>query len=359
MSALLVIINAHLAFHHENRIAVIASHCQRTYWLYPSPTGRRTSSVEDATAASDQQSAESDHSIRAAPADDANKYLPFRKIEDAILTNLRALFASTTIDEFTSTHTTLLAGALTLALSYINKATLTASPGSSAGTTTGTDAGPNAASASQLPSYNTAATATAAAVSTGNLTSRILVLSTSAALASQYIPLMNLTFAAQRLRIPLDILKLAGGAVLLQQASFTTSGLFLTPLVPATATPNPQGLLQYLFQAFLPDAPARRHLVPPTDVDVDFRAACFCHRRVVDEGFVCSICLSIFCKEGAAVIRERGDASAPGTGPCLTCGTKLTIGSVANRAGGDDGRRRKKKKKGATNGDANGVASSL
>lgn len=25
---------------------------------------------------------------------------------------------------------------------------------------------------------------------------------------------------------------------------------------------------------------------------MDFRAACFCHKRVVDIGFVCSICLS-------------------------------------------------------------------
>lgn len=43
---------------------------------------------------------------------------------------------------------------------------------------------------------------------------------------------------------------------------------------------------------FLPDQSSRRYLVPPTAVGVDFRAACFCHRRVVDVGFVCSICLS-------------------------------------------------------------------
>ncbi len=55
---------------------------------------------------------------------------------------------------------------------------------------------------------------------------------------------------------------------------------------------HPKGLLQYLMMAFLPDTTARRHLVAPTAVGVDFRAACFCHRRVVDVGFVCSICLS-------------------------------------------------------------------
>jgi hypothetical protein len=28
---------------------------------------------------------------------------------------------------------------------------------------------------------------------------------------------------------------------------------------------------------------------------VDFRAACFCHRQLIDIGFVCSVCLSVFC----------------------------------------------------------------
>ena len=31
-------------------------------------------------------------------------------------------------------------------------------------------------------------------------------------------------------------------------------------------------------------------------VSIIFRAACFCHRELIDVGFVCSVCLSIFCK---------------------------------------------------------------
>jgi transcription initiation factor TFIIH subunit 3 len=96
---------------------------------------------------------------------------------------------------------------------------------------------------------------------------------------------MNTTFAAQRLRIPIDILKLAGDTVFLQQASDATKGIYMQ-------LRNPQGLLQYLMMAFLPDQMSRKHLVAPTQEVVDFRAACFCHRRVVDIGFVCSICLS-------------------------------------------------------------------
>ena len=30
----------------------------------------------------------------------------------------------------------------------------------------------------------------------------------------------------------------------------------------------------------------------PTQDKIDFRAACFCHKNIVDIGFVCSVCLS-------------------------------------------------------------------
>lgn len=110
-------------------------------------------------------------------------------------------------------------------------------------------------------------------------------MSVSGDLANQYIPVMNSIFAAQRKRIPIDILKLAGDTVLLQQASDATGGVYMKP-------ERPEGLLQYLMMGFLPDATARRSLVMPSAGGVDFRAACFCHRKVVDIGFVCSVCLS-------------------------------------------------------------------
>ena len=74
----------------------------------------------------------------------------------------------------------------------------------------------------------------------------------------------------------------------LQQASDATHGTYIK-------LEHPRGLLQYLMMGFLPDQSSRGFLVPPTAVGVDFRAACFCHRRVVDVGFVCSICLSSEC----------------------------------------------------------------
>jgi transcription initiation factor TFIIH subunit 3 len=162
------------------------------------------------------------------------------------------------------------------------------------------------------------------------LQSRILIISVSSATGSahQYIPLMNGIFACQRLRVPIDVCKLSGDAVFLQQASDATKGIYMS-------LSEPRGLLQYLMMAFLPDQRSRKHLVLPTRVDVDFRAACFCHRRVVDVGFVCSICLSIFCEP-------------PENGDCLTCGTHLDLGAYGAKPALIA--RKKKKKKVRANG---------
>lgn len=195
--------------------------------------------------------------------EDTNKYRPFALIEECLLTSLRNLISTTSELDISSTTTTQMAGALTLALSYINKATLAYSD-------TDPSTKPTTLDSTDTPS---------------GLQSRILVVSVSGDLAHQYIPIMNTTFAAQRLRIPIDILKLAGDTVFLQQASDATKGVYMQ-------LRNPQGLLQYLMMTFLPDQMSRKHLVAPTQEVVDFRAACFCHRRVVDVGFVCSICLS-------------------------------------------------------------------
>ena len=195
----------------------------------------------------------------------ANKYRPFALIENCLLASLRDLISTTTEVDVASTSTTQMAGALTLALSYINKATVNYS-----GNTNDSKPAATGIESSEVQS---------------GLQSRILVVSVSGDLAHQYIPIMNTTFAAQRLRIPIDILKLAGDTVFLQQASDATKGIYMQ-------LRNPQGFLQYLMMGFLPDQMSRNHLIAPTQEVVDFRAACFCHRKVVDVGFVCSICLS-------------------------------------------------------------------
>lgn len=68
----------------------------------------------------------------------------------------------------------------------------------------------------------------------------------------------------------------------------------------------------------------------------------------MDVGFVCSICLSIFCDEGVGVDVDKLGTAKGKAVQCLTCGSELIIGSgggAAGDVGGEDGTKKKKKKK--------------
>ncbi|KAF2276216.1 RNA polymerase II transcription factor B subunit 4 [Westerdykella ornata] len=315
---LLVFINAHLASGNANEVAVIASHSRRAQWLYPTPKGpisHHPSSNGDANGDIEMNgvSHPNGSTTTTTPAkENANKYRPFSTVENAILSNLSNLLSSTTESDLASTPTTLIGGALSLALTHIAKSTLLHSPVDPL--------------ASDNPLSALADSESVARTQRIPLTSRILIISVSGDLANQYIPVMNSIFAAQRKRIPIDILKLAGDTVLLQQASDATGGVYMKP-------ERPEGLLQYLMMAFLPDAVARRSLVMPSAGGVDFRAACFCHRKVVDIGYVCSVCLSIFC-----------EPNLPGN-LCLTCGSYLSLRAAQTATPALVARKKKKRKR--------------
>ncbi|CAH0555092.1 unnamed protein product [Brassicogethes aeneus] len=121
------------------------------------------------------------------------------------------------------------------------------------------------------------------------INSRILLVTGSSDSASQYMNYMNVFFTAQKHNVVIDVCALDQHLSLLQQGCDITGGLYLK-------LPQLQGLLQYLLWVFLPEPPIREKLVLPPPVKVDYRAACFCHRELIDIGFVCSVCLSIFCK---------------------------------------------------------------
>ncbi|KAI2622588.1 transcription factor Tfb4 [Xylaria nigripes] len=303
---ILVFINAHLAFGNENQVAVLAAHTNRTVWLYP------PSPLDDSSGNRDCQDVEMSgidgHGPRESrSASSANKYPQFAKIESSILASLRSLINSTTASDLHPT--TLISGALSMALSYIHKTSLAFEPPK-----------PSTDAANPITAPTPANTAP-------NLHGRILVLSVSQSEPSQYIPTMNTVFAASHARIPIDTLSLydSSASTFLQQAAFITGGIFLS------ATENPRGLLSYLMFGFLADVEARRSLVTPTQDTVDFRAACFCHRNVVDTAFVCSVCLSIFC-------------SVPGNSECLTCGTKLALGNYGSKPAVVPKKRKKRKR---------------
>ena len=356
---ILVFVNAHLAFSNSNQVSIIAAHTNRAVWLYPTPPKQQARSQDV-----DMQNVANDNKPSS-----ANKYPQFAQIENSLLTALRALINDTTDSDLSST-TTQISGALTLALAHINKTALSftaSSTGANAATNTGT-----AMTAGTAVGPNPVSSTSTSGGGLAGLHARILILSVSDSAPAQYIPTMNAVFAAAHARIAIDTLALRGSATFLEQASFITRGTFIRAA-------EPRGLLQYLMFGFgsgtAPSNPAGgadsgkgpagsktaagqgttttgggggagtgggKHaktgklglgasvaelLVTPSADAVDFRAACFCHRNVVDTGFVCSICLSIFCE-------------VPDGGECLTCGTALALGNYGKRpvvAGGGGG----------------------
>lgn len=361
VSDILVFLNAHLASNYTNKVALLASHCGSAQWLFPSPRSsqqqRRSAGTETTNGVrrnvADPDVVEPTKRLRINPPQDralnepqqrprtkeangntdpglkadhnSSKYRPFRSVEEEVVTNLKTLVQTTKPSDVSNSTSTMIAGALTLALSYINREMLSYAEARG---------GPRAAAAESLQT----SVARSGMAERNALQARILLLSVSPSsdLAKQYIPIMNTIFACQRLTIPIDICQISlpgstsNSTVFLQQACDATKGIY----IPITA---PSALLQYLLMAFLPSPSSRAQLVLPTRIDVDFRAACFCHRRVVDIGFVCSICLSIFC-------------SVPEGGDCLVCGTHLTLSKelggkpvvvVKKRKAGAGGKKRK------------------
>ncbi|XP_018570632.1 general transcription factor IIH subunit 3 [Anoplophora glabripennis] len=177
------------------------------------------------------------------------QYEVFTAVEKTTKQNLAKLLSS---ENSTIVTESLLAGAIAMALCYIARIQRTKPPGA-------------------------------------KLNSRILVVTGSGCSASQYMNYMNVFFTAQKQNVVIDVCTLDQHLSLLQQGCDITNGLYLK-------VPQLQGLLQYLLWVFLPEPPIREKLVLPPPVKVDYRAACFCHRELIDIGYVCSVCLSIFCK---------------------------------------------------------------
>ncbi|KAL0085917.1 TFIIH subunit Tfb4/p34 [Phycomyces blakesleeanus] len=256
---ILIFINAHLALKYNNKVTVIASHVGHSKFLYPLPN-EETVQIK------------SNNGSRR----NANMYPNFQFVTDQIVSSLQELFANTdpsSLQEGPGTSS-MVTGAFSMALCYIHRIT----------------------KQDEL----------------GHIKPRILILSVSPDSASQYIPLMNCIFSAQKASIPVDVCKIYGEeTAFLQQASNITGGVYVK-------VDNSQALLQYLMFAFLPERYARNYLNLPNQDQVDFRAACFCHKKIVDIGYVCSVCLSIFCSWSPV---------------CSTCKTKFAFRPMLPPAG--------------------------
>jgi transcription initiation factor TFIIH subunit 3 len=245
--------------------------------------------------------------------------------------NLHKLLSQSTESPSVLSSPPLLSGALSMALAHANMQKLLAAPTASLGDST--EDKPSVPGAADLDAHTSAHRSTLSSVS---LTTRILVMSVSEAdLSSQYVGLMNAVFAAQRMSIPIDMLRIGSHkAAFLQQASDATNGVFLS-YDPATTdasitngheedqdmdsgdspkhTAAAMGLLQTLMMGYLPDVTARRNLLMPGSEEVDFRPACFCHGKIVEEGGVCSVCLSSKLYFGVVTSLIRPSFLSPST----------------------------------------------
>ena len=121
------------------------------------------------------------------------------------------------------------------------------------------------------------------------LTSRILILKSSVDVSAQYMSIMNCIFASQKNNITVDACSLFTKSGFMQQAADITCGTY-------HFVENTNALLELMLWIYLPNQNIRHKLKLPSNIEIDYRAACFCHKRLVEIGFVCSVCLSIYCQ---------------------------------------------------------------
>ncbi|NWZ24793.1 TF2H3 factor, partial [Asarcornis scutulata] len=232
IDAVMVLGNSHLFMNRTNKLAVIASHTQESRFLYPGKRWAFADLLGDGS-----NSVESNCS-----GSKDGKYELLTAINDAIAEEIKDLMTKT--DMRGQQTETLLAGSLAKALCCILFITELSKP--------------------------------------------LSVIKAAEDSALQYMNFMNVIFAAQKQSILIDACVLDSDSGLLQQACDITGGIYLK-------VPHMPSLLQYLLWVFLPDQEQRSQLVLPPPIHVDYRAACFCHRNLIEIGYVCSVCLSIFC----------------------------------------------------------------
>ncbi|KAK0138136.1 General transcription factor IIH subunit 3 [Merluccius polli] len=226
LDAVMVMGNSHMAMTRTNKLAIIASHCQDSHFLYPSKNWTAGDGAGDGA-------------MDEAPNCGDGKYELLSVANNVVAEEMKRVMSTTEVKG--NSTDTLLAGSLAKAL-----------------------------------------------CSGEEIKSRILVIKTAEDCARQYMNFMNVIFAAQKQNILIDACVLDSDSGLLQQACDITGGLYLK-------IPQKIALAQYLLWVFLPDSEQRSQLVLPPPVHVDYRAACFCHRNLIEIGYVCSVCLSIFC----------------------------------------------------------------
>lgn len=312
--SLLVFLNAHLSLNNSNEVAFITSSPTASKFLHPNPNknyDERLNTTASATGSSNNLNFEKEPSPSLI---NKGMYRQFRIVDEAVLQELNDeiidLSSSSNIDKSNTSLRSTLSGALSIALTYTNRmltldqsiSTTTASAiDSTTNSANISSSGPNATGGGGSGSNNGGANSGATtSTSLTSLKSRILIVSPNDDDNISYIPIMNAIFAAQKMKLSIDVAKLGyKNSSYLQQASDATNGIYLH-------IEQPQGLIQTLCTAFFIEPSIRPLIILPTNSNVNYRASCFLTGKSVDLGFVCSVCLCIM-----SVIPESGQ--------CPTC----------------------------------------
>lgn len=130
---------------------------------------------------------------------------------------------------------------------------------------------------------------------------------------TKYVSMMNSIFSAQRAEVTIDALVIGPtDSTFLQQAAHLTKGLYFRFCLKSEKTVRGSlssgAPLQYMIQSLTADTITRVQLSIHQPQAIDFRASCFCHRVSVETGFVCSVCLAIYCSKFSS---------------CSVCGTEF------------------------------------
>lgn len=312
LSAIMILLNAHMAMQHENGLAIYAA------------AGTGTAQLLYSTASFSAKGPGSSSTIGSASSKahhkpDANTYQHFKLVDDNLEQGIRdtcksmsdrARQAQDAVEANESNeaakHAALarstnvgIVSALSQAICHLNRLGL-----SDATDAANVGIGIAASAQTRAGGGSNAASSSGGSGGVGSFKSRILILSVTPDASTQYIPMMNCIFAAQKKGITIDVCKLFGSdTVFLQQASYLTSGTYFRLADEAAANENKgaaremrSSLVQTLLTTYLPSRSMIGAMNLPTLEEIDFRAACFCHRRIVDIGYICSVCLSLFCQ---------------------------------------------------------------
>lgn len=136
--------------------------------------------------------------------------------------------------------------------------------------------------------------------------SKIIIFQTTKYSENKFIKTLNCSYAAQKMRVNLDIIDLTKsvlGCPLLKKLSGNSNGFYFHP---STALNNDQITIKNIYSILisyfiLPKSTRENFKIPKklnSQHSEDFnKILCFCCKELGNIGFVCSSCLAVFCKK--------------------------------------------------------------